>query len=71
MIKGLTLLLIYLRLTHQVDWSWWVIFTPYVVDFLATCIMNVYLERQKKDAEEKRKTFQELVEERMNKHKHV
>ncbi len=30
---GLTILFVYLKLTHQVDWSWWWVLSPILCSF--------------------------------------
>ena len=28
LVSGLTILFVYLKLTHQIDWSWWWVLSP-------------------------------------------
>jgi len=30
---GLTILFVYLKLTHQIDWAWWKVFLPAIIYF--------------------------------------
>lgn len=40
-LNGLTLLLIYLQLTGQIEWSWWQVLAPQVVQFLFSILDSV------------------------------
>lgn len=35
-----------LKLAHQIEWSWWLVLAPNLVDFVGTQVMASWLRRQ-------------------------
>lgn len=46
LLRNLGLLFIGLKLAHQIDWSWWLVLAPNLVDFVGTQVMASWLRRQ-------------------------
>lgn len=58
----LTLLFIYLKLTEQIEWSWWLVILP----FFAGVVLKLLVKKLEENKQEtNKKTFKERVEELM------
>ena len=44
---GLTLVFIHLKLSNQIDWSWWFVLLPFVMSVIFTIIFNAVEEALK------------------------
>lgn len=40
-LKLMTLMFIGLKLCGEIDWSWWLVWLPYIIDFSATIIAAI------------------------------
>ena len=45
---GLTLLFIGLKLSHQIDWSWWFVLSPALFEWIALSVVAVVIEMRGK-----------------------
>lgn len=49
--SALCLVFITLKLTDQITWSWWLVISPILIDFIISVIFGVHRARKKKEIE--------------------
>lgn len=54
LLTALTVLFVALKLLDKIDWSWWLVFSPFLVGLALTLIAIFYVSYKVVDAQERR-----------------
>lgn len=46
LVEALFVLFLGLKLTHHIDWSWWLVFSPLIYDFTIASVFRRYLDNR-------------------------